>query len=60
MSRYVVAMKTTVNFKKNYIYRVTKESLKKIAIIDEKGIERWVNKDDTGFKDFKILYWWRL
>ena len=34
MSRYVVAMKTTVNFKKNYIYRVTKESLKKIAIID--------------------------
>lgn len=56
MSKYVVAMKTTDNFKKNYIYRVTKESLKKIAIIDEKGIERWVNKDDGGFKDFKILY----
>lgn len=56
MSKYVVAMKTTDNFKKNYIYRVTKESIKKIAIVDEKGIERWVNKEDGGFKDFKILY----
>ena len=56
MSKYVVAMKTRDNFKKNYIYRVTKESIKKIAIVDEKGIERWVNKEDGGFKDFKILY----
>lgn len=56
MSRYIVSLRNNDNVKKNYIYRVIKESAKKIAIIDEKGKECWISKEDEGFKDFKILY----